>query len=58
MPLGALGNPARLAARGTRDEIEPDEVAAQNALLPVLDHRVEQPVAREQLPRVLAHPQP
>ena len=56
--LGALRQPQRMAAGRPGQEIQPADVAAQHALLPVRDQRVEQAVAREELARVLAHPQP
>ena len=39
-------------------EVEPADMAAQYPLTPVLDHRVEDAPAREQLARVLLDPQP
>ncbi|EWS52588.1 hypothetical protein X551_04623 [Methylibium sp. T29] len=54
----ALRQPGGMAAGGAGDEIQPGHVPPQHALLAMLDQRIEQAVAREQLARVLLHPQP
>ncbi len=56
--LLALRQPAPATPDGPGDEIEPADVPAQNAFLTVFDHRIEQAVPREQLPWVLADPEP
>jgi hypothetical protein len=50
--------PALKAQRCAHHEVQQTQVAPQHALLPVLDQRIEDAGPREQLARILLHPQP
>ena len=47
-----------MARRGAGQEVEPRQVPAQHALPAMVDERVEDSLAREELARILLDPQP